>query len=712
MKWLKLILGAGASLLAMTVYAHADPVSIGFALWATIGAALPSISFATFVTIGSILPTALAVGASLATSLLAGRPRIDPGKYKDTFKESSGSEINAIGRCELGGLRAFGNTKGADRYRLVCHAKGPLVAIEEYKLGGRAVTVDSDGSVSSPPYAKSSGSFVTWLTKVGDGTETAWTSLTSAFPTIWDSDHRVRGIGQSLIKYVSPGFTNSRFVKMYQGGEPAGSIIGRWNICFDPRDAAQDKDDETTWKWSTNGILGAVRIMLTYPDLTVDSFDWDLIADEADKADVLVSTKTGMEKRSQISGVWESQSKRGDTMQQVLDSVGAEVVDSDAGLIGIRLIDDAPTAEIEFQAKYQTEFNWKSGPDAVERPNICTLKYYSPELNYTHGEIDLTGIAWARIDDEVTRYGEKEFAVELPFCPSASQAQRIARRLFALTRADSGTIKTNMVGLAAWGRTYADIEDSTAEEMMLTKIAPPRIDDEAGEVEIPFAVWPTLAAWNPETDEADAPEQLPDIQYETDMATPNAPSGAMAVQYAGGAYEMRVPISGAGDGSGLEVNFRGYTGSLPDSWQAMNEVGRTLAYVSGDYRGHKLDFRARVFNGDGETSYFSDVAAVASLAIDNTAPTAPVIGAVTPVVDQFGSTIAYTASVSGSSITAVKIVMGTTAGGGGTVDHRPGQSYGLTTTSAPTTPITFFAAAYASNGAASSTTTKTYNPLG
>ena len=712
MKCLQRFLSAGISLLAMTVYAHADPVSIGFALWATVGAVLPAVSFATFVTIGSILPAALAVGAQLLFAPRA--PRIDPGKYKNTFSDQQTSEINAIGRCELGGLRAFGNTKGADRYRLVCHAKGPLVAIEEYKLGGRAVIVDSDGSVSSPPYARSSGgSFVTWLTKKGDGTETAWPQLVAAFPSIWTADHRVRGIAQSLIKYVSPGFTDKRFVKMYQSGEPAGSIIGRFNTVYDPRDPTQSESNEATWKWSTNGILGAVRIMLSYPDLTVDSFDWELIAAEASKADALVTTKTGTEPRSRISGVWESEAKRGDTMQTVLDSIGAEVVTNDAGLIGIRLIDDIPSAEIEFTAKHQTEFNWKSGPDAVERPNVCTVKYYSPELNYTLGEIDMTGIAWARIDEEVTRYGEKEFAVELPFCPSASQAQRIARRLFRLARADTGSIKTNMVGLAAWGLTYADIEDSDAEETMLTRMQPPRIDDEAGEVEIPFQVWPDLPAWVPATDEANAPEQLPDIQYETDMATPNAPTGAMAVQYAGGSYELRVPISGAGDGSGIEVNFRTYAGDLPNSWQAMTEVGRTLAWAPGDYRGRELDFRARVFNSDGETSYFSDVANVPSLAVNNAAPTAPIIGSIVPVYSGGGDAtlVGYSASVTCDAITAVKIVLTATGATTKTVDHRPGMTQSITS-DASLGSKTFTAIAYSSNGTASSTTTLVFNPVG
>ena len=706
MKLLKLAFAASASLLALTACAHAEPVSIGFALWATIGAVLPSVSFATFVAIGSILPAALAIGAQL---LFTPHPKIDPGKYKDTFQEQDSSEINAIGRVELGGLRAFGNTNGANRYRLVCAAKGPLVAIEEYMLGGRAVIVDSNGNVSSPPYSKKDGSsWVVWRTKVGDGTETAWTELLSAFPAIWTADHRVRGIAQSLIKYVSPGFTNKLFVKLYQQGEPAGSIIARFNTCYDPRDETQDKDDPSTWKWSDNGILGATRVMLTYPDLTVDNFDWDMIAAEADRADADVATKIGTEKRSRISGVWESESKRGDTMQQVLDSIGGEVVTTDEGLIYIRLIDDAPEAEIEFEVVHQTEFNWKSGPDAIERPNICTLKYYSPELNYTLGEIDLTGVSWASNEDEIARYGKKEMAIELPFCPSASQAQRIARRLFALARADSGTIKTNMVGLAAWGLTYADIEDSDAEETMLAKMAPPRIDDEAGEVEIPFQVWPDLPAWTPETDEADAPEQLPDIQYETDMATPNAPTGAIAVQYAGGSYELRIPVTGAGDGTGMEANFRTYVGTLPNAWQAMNEVDRTMAWVSGDYRSQKIDARARVYNSDGETSYFSDVASVASVAVDNSAPAAPVFGTVGGVLDgAMGTLIGYQASVTCDAITAVKIVMTATGASGKTVDHRPGQTQFIT--GGISLPITFTAIAYSSDGTASSTTTKVFN---
>lgn len=182
------------------------------------------------------------------------------------------------------------------------------------------------------------------------------------------------------------------------------------------------------------------------------------------------------------------------------------------------------------------------------------------------------------------------------------------------------------------------------------------------------------------------------------------------MQYAGGAYELRLPISGAGDGSGVEANFRGYTGSLPDSWQAMTEVGRTLAWVAGDYRGDKLDFRARVYNSDGETSYFSDVANVPSLAIDNAAPSAPAISGVTVIRDQFGTTTGYQVTVTGSSITAAKMVITATGAATQTVDWRPGNSTSIIAD--VTSGIkTFTATAYASNGTAGPTTTLNYNPI-
>ncbi len=717
MKLWKFLLSAGGSYLAMTAHASADPISIGFFLFAgPLGAAF---SFGALVTAAQIGLYAIGIGASLlVSSALSKSQKIDPGQYKNTFENSpEGSEINAIGRCRLGGVRTFGNTRNRDRYRLTCHAKGPMVAIEEYLLGGREVVVDSDtGYVSSPPFAKSGDSWVTFKTKTGTGAETAWPELVSAFPTTWSSAHRVRGIAQSLVKYVSPGIYTEKFGQLYNQGEPESAVTARWNVVYDPREAGADKYNDATWVWSMNGPLCAARIMLSYPDLTVDSFDWDFIAAEADKADAMVPTLTGTEPRSQCSGVWLSEAKRGDTMKQVLESLGCEVTLSDAGLVRIGLIDDVPTADMTLTDDHITSYSWRSGPEAAERPNICRISYYSPERGYEMGEIDMTGIAWARVQDEIDRYGEKIYDIELPFCPSASQAQRIARRLFLQARGDTGVVQTNMAGLALWGRDYANITLSDIEETPVCKIAPPRVDDERGQVDIPFTVWPQElidSPWNPATMEAAAPEQLPNLQYESDLDTPSVASTAV-VQYPGGAYETRVRFSSVAGGSTAEANYRTYTGGLPDTWQGMTEYSANgqFAYAAANIIGKEAEFRVRWFNGDGEASYFSDVVNVPDMQIDNSVPAEPYLDVQVTnngVGDYTFEVVAYS-----TAMNAVRFVLASnqpeiTPGYDG--DTRPGLGYtadGTISNGPAAITVTITATVYTSNGTPSPVATFTY----
>lgn len=589
MTWFRRFLLAGASLLAMTASAQAEFIitPIAFALFAGPLGAVASVG-AIYTGVQIALLAGLAIGSSLLSRQQ--QQKVDPGAFKSTFSSSESSEINAIGRVGISGLKAFGNTKGSDKSRLVAHARGPLKAVEEYKLGGREVTVDPDGAVSSPPYAKPGGSWVNWKIKDGVGADTAWADLMSDFPSLWTADHTLPGVINSLIRYTTPGFATTEAAEkhqvMYGGGEPDGMIVGRFNHVYDPREVGADPDDEETFVWSMNGPLCAARIMSFYPDLTMASFDWDVIADEADKADVLVDTLTGTEPRSRISGVWLSEAERGSTMQDVLDSAGLEIVQSDEGLIRIRLIDDAPTAEVSIAAKDIVDFGWKSGPEAVERPNVCRIRYYSAERNYEMADIDMSGIGWARIDDEITRYGEKPIDISLPFCPSASQAQRIARRLFLLARADAGQVATNWVGAGCWEAIYTNIELPDLDETALTKIAPPRIDDAAATVDIPYVVWPQDLIddpWDPATMEAAAPEDLPDLQNESELDTPDAPTEATVVVYPNGNREMRMKFSGVTGGTIAEANFRTYTGGLPNAWQATTEYEG----VSGAWYGWK-----------------------------------------------------------------------------------------------------------------------------
>lgn len=605
---LRLLFASGASFVAMTTDAHADPVSLiataihGFLLSSTAVAATAA------GTIATIAANVLVGGALVGLSLFgAGQQRtgtVNAADAKGTFESGESSVIEGLGRVRVGGLKAFGNTDGSTRWRLVCRLQGPIDAIEAYFVGGREVTVDPDGDVSSPPWSKSGGSWMKWEDKKGTGAETAWPALLSAFPTLWTSAHRVRGIAQSLITYFNPGLTSSKYLTLYQGGVPDTEWVGRASLVYDPRDEAQNVNNAATWKWSENGILGLAHVLRRDPAFTSERFDWPLITTQAVKADINVATKTGTEKRARIGGMWAWEGARRDTMQDMLQSVGAEIRMTAAGKIWFELIDDSPTPEISLTPRDFPDLEWASGPEAVERPNICRVKYYSSERNYELADIDMTGIAWARIGDEVSRYGPKYFDVELPFCPSASQAQRIARRQFLAARGDTGVAVTNMVGLATWGVFYGEIELPDLGDIEKVRLSPPRVDDSRGSVEIPFVVWPSLSPWNPATDEAAAPDPIPEMQYESSLDTPVAPTVALQITYPiGGGKEFRIDYSLPGGYTTIEATYREYTGGLPGAWQGMTELP-SIAYVADDVLGSEIDARVRIFDGD-DSSYWS-----------------------------------------------------------------------------------------------------------
>ena len=637
MKFLKLCFVTGASYVAMVAHAHADPVSIiataihGFLLSSTAIAATAAGVIAT------VAANVIVGGALLGLSLL-GRQRatgaVNPSDAKSTFETSEGSVIEGLGRVRVGGMKAFGNTDGSTRWRLVCRLQGQIDAVEEYFVGGRSVTVEANGEVSSPPWARPGGSWMSIVDKVGTGAETAWGALTAAFPSLWTSSHRVRGIAQSLITYLNPGLSKPKYLTLYQSGVPDTEWLVRAARVYDPFDEFSDPDVPSTWNWSENGILNAVHVLRRDPAFTSDRFDWSLITMQAVKANQSVATKTGVEKRARCWGMWAWEGARKDTMEDVLRSIGAEIRLTDKGKIWIELIDDDPVSEIAFTPRDIIDLDWVCGPEAVERPNICRIKYYSPERNYEMADIDMTGIAWARVDSEVTRYGPKYFDVELPFCPSASQAQRTARRLFGLARGDTGVAVTNMAGLAAWGRYYGELELPDLGDVERVRFMPPRIDDARGAVEIPFAIWPALSPWNPSVDEADAPDVIPDLAYEGGLDQPAAPTAAVQITYPGGAKEMRNGYTlPAITHDVIEANYRVYSDDLPGAWLSMTEE-QTCAYVAGDLVGSRIDARVRIFNQDDGSPFSPILDAI--VVVDNAPCGAP------SVTGGVGGTVAKT----------------------------------------------------------------------
>ncbi len=605
--------GAVAICLFSATPAAADPASLGALIVAGINAIAGAGTLSATATVVGTLTVAQAFGLAATVGLLAlaslGPKGVSASSAnaKETFKSDAMAETIVIGRARVGGLQAYGNTAGLDRYRLICHAKGELTAIESHWLGGREVIVEEDGAVSSPPWAILGTSWAHVWNKAGTDDEVSWDQLMTAFPETWTADHRCRGIAQSLVKFISPGVTEPKFLKLYSSGVPAYETVRRSRVCYDPRTGG--------YAWTDNGIIQTLAVALMAPEVTLDDFDLADLAIECDKADALVATLTGFEKRCRAWGVLSSETKRGDALKQMLESTGCEMV-----WIGekqsIRLIEDARPSEVTVSPRAIVDYS-AAGPEAVERPNICVIRYYSPERNFSVSEIDMTGIGWARIDEEIERFGPKELAVELPFCPSASQAQRIARRLFAEARSETWPVTTNLAGLAAWGCSVISVPIADLDETIHGIVRRIEIDDAGATVSLSLTAVPILADWDPATMEAAAPEQIPEIPVASALPTPDAPSAAVEIVYPDSSRELRVVYDTTGEIDAAEATYRSYDGELPTTWRSMIEHGSGgllgggfgLEWASDTLAdsliGVTIDARVRIFAGDDGSNWSS-----------------------------------------------------------------------------------------------------------
>ena len=636
---MKTALLTSTSLLAMTVHAHAfsaiGNLVISGLLAVGLGGLLPAASAAA-IGLGAVL-TVAQLGATALNFIRMKPPSADPNKLKNTSKGAEGHGRYAFGRVMMEGKIAFGNTAGYNIHRLVLHCFGPIDAVEEYYYDGRAVTVEEDGSVSSPPFARTGGSNLYLRTKPGDGTETAWPQLKADFPTLWTDNHRVAGIGQTLLTFINPGTGSSRFPRLLTGGVKPVKILARVGRAYDPR------TEET--KWTRNGVLWCAHWISRLPGWSSAMLDWDDIAERADEADALVPVVGGTAPRCTLSGGWEGPLTT-DIVLEMLDSAGLEVRETEEGKYTFAWLEDDPATELVMPwsreqdgiASPYIDHDLSAGPEGAKRPNVCTLEYFSPERMYEIAEGDLSGVAWAKVAHDINVYGDQERRVRLPFCDNVHQASRIARRMFYEARAESGLIKTTMAGLATWGKRVITIqvpdvgEDGEPVSLKCWK-GPVRTDQADCTCEIPVTVVPAelQVPWNSATMEATPPPVLPAFEYESDLDTPAAPVEYAQVEYPDTTRELRIRFTGVTGGTIAEATRRNYSGANPNPWASMTEYlghggSNWYAYAGVDWEGDDADFRVRFFNSAEEGSYWSPLLSPRPVAAPNNSATgAPTI---------------------------------------------------------------------------------------
>ncbi len=590
---------------------------------------LPSFGVATFNAVATALTNIIGASLLIGGSLLLSsgqsqRPQVrDPQSQKQSYDLEDGPRIIVLGKARVGGVFALRASTGFDTYRLLAQCQGRVDGFEEYYVKDRDVTVDFDGAVSSPPYARAGVNYLYIFSQPGTSDQVAYSQLTSAFPSDWTSNHRLKGIATTLAKYTSPGVNDSDFLKVWPEGYPQIDCLIRGQRLYDPRldsttasgSGSQRTNDDTTWTWTDNGVLGVLWFCTATEEnggfgLSFDKFDLDDIALEAAKADVAVDSKAGVgaEVRSKISGSYTTDVPRSDILAEMLLSTGCQIVRLQNGKMSIRLDEDNAAATVNVARENIIDCVY-GGDEIVTDANQLNLFFLSPNRGWKLAEIQIQDKSWARDADSITATGKRTETLKLKFCPQPGQAQRIARRVFNERRSMRGEIITNLAGLTTMGHINGTVEMDILEEgyKPTVKFGSQRFMEDGTKVKIPVVFRPMLSAWSVATDEADAPTALADIQFSGDLDSPTITESRF-VKTGASTNAIRIRFSSVSGATGYEATSRTWDGSSSGPRTSMTEDNTNLwaTTANGISAGSRYLFEVRAFNSDGDLGNWSD----------------------------------------------------------------------------------------------------------
>lgn len=475
---------------------------------------------------------ALSFGISALVGSLRKNPDIgsfasvsaSPQSVQNTIKQAIAPRLRHYGKVKIGGTAAFYESKDGKLYVLICISSGEIDSFIEHWLSNTIITLDINGYVTDDQYqygdngsgivspATSSTSRVLIIPKLGQDDQVAHQTLIDAFPTLWDSNCRGRGIANVLA--VFQDVPAEVFRTVYPNNAPQYRTVINASKVFDPRDLGQSSSDKATWLWSDNPPV-CILDYLTHADgmgRPRSMFNEASFAAAADACDEEIPLKAGgTEKRYRLSGTYDLTERPSDVLARMLATCDGVLYPMSDGTWGLRVGiwyppgDDAVLDDTEGQV---ISYSVEQRVDALKAFNQLKVFYVSGLHDYQETECE----QWEDAD-LLELYGEqKTNEIHLPMVPSPSQARRLAK--IAMAKANpkwSGTVISTLAGLKLLGEpTFTQRLSELAIDETFTvskfKIAGDLSSSEIGIVSLDASVYD----WDPETEEGDPPPVPPD----------------------------------------------------------------------------------------------------------------------------------------------------------------------------------------------------------
>lgn len=397
-------------------------------------------------------------------------------------------------------LTAVPGGYAADVYAI---AEGRADAIVAVYLNDDLVTL-VDGFVQQGADGRYRDNTIRVDYRLGLPTETAYEQLVKRLPDIWTENHRGDGVVTAML--LAKPVKGEDFLDIYPNGVPVLSLVGRWQLVFDPRDPTQDVNDQSTWKWSENAVLHLLHYLIVrrgydYATEIAPALSYWIAA--ANDCDSPVPLKAGgTEPRYRSCVAYKSTDEPKAVLSVMLSTFDGWLAPRGDGAL------------VVYSGRYYTP-TVTIGPDEIvsyrlqsfvedeQAVNELVVSYVSAAHDYN--TVDTT--AW-RDEDDIARRGKIRSAPFSPQTPSYSQNRRLAKRQMARTMAGyRGSVTTNLAGRVARGQRYVNLQIVEGGVTLFSgpvEIISLSRDFMAGGVTFDWvAADPNVDAWNPATEEGE-----------------------------------------------------------------------------------------------------------------------------------------------------------------------------------------------------------------
>lgn len=206
-------------------------------------------------TLGSIASaiamTAISVGINAA---MAEKPP-KPEDGKTPMMQAIPPRIWGVGRRRISGAYMLWEAKGNALCSVQAIAGHRIKGINRYYLHDDQVTIDGSGYVQGLADGRYSNNRIRIDHRLGANPETAYSMIVDILGAagIWTNNHR--GDGQASLGMICRNVKAAAQGARFPFGHPRLSVEADLAYVWDPRDPAQDPDDESTWQFSRNAAL-------------------------------------------------------------------------------------------------------------------------------------------------------------------------------------------------------------------------------------------------------------------------------------------------------------------------------------------------------------------------------------------------------------------------------------------------------------------------